>query len=506
MTTAPPVAPVATGSGIVSEELAKDKLGVADIVFFQMSAATPFTVVAGVVTTAFAVTGMTAIPFAFIAVAAVLCLFSVGYVAMSRHVVNAGAFYAYISQGLGRVPGVGAAMIALVAYNMMQVGLYGLLGVAGSGLLETKLGWSVPWWLLALASWALTAVLGLRSVDVNSRVLAVLLCAEVLAIATFDVVFFTHPADGLDFAPLAPTNLLAAGAGALLVLGITGFVGFEHSTIFAEEARNPRRTVPIATYVTILVIALLYAASAWGLAVALGTDKVVSAVREAPQPDMVPFEFVAQYLPTVLVDIANVLLITSILAAMISFHNAVARYTFALGRERVLPAFFGRTSAATGAPRNASIAQSLFGLVVILTYAIFGIDPMVWLFFAGGTTGAFGVLCLITGTSIAVIAFFARDARGENLWRRLIAPILASLALLWVLYQSAINFAALLDLPPDSPLAWQLPSIFGVAFVIGMVVALIMRVRNPRAYSRIGLGAHASTGRTSSLLEREVAQ
>jgi hypothetical protein len=32
-------------------------------------------------------------------------------------------------------------------------------------------------------------------------------------------------------------------------------------------------------------------------------------------------------------------------------------------------------------------------------------------------------------TAVAVIAFFARDPRGEDLWRRLIAPTLAAAAL-----------------------------------------------------------------------------
>src|SRR2546425_8098942 len=93
-----------------------------------MSGVAPLTVAAGVITTADAVTGMTAIPAAFIAVALVLGLFSVGYVAMSRHITNAGAFYAFVARGLGRPTGVAAALVALVSYNLLQVGLYGAFG------------------------------------------------------------------------------------------------------------------------------------------------------------------------------------------------------------------------------------------------------------------------------------------------------------------------------------------------------------------------------------------
>lgn len=76
----------------VATALAADRLGVPAVVFFVMSAATPLTVVAGVVTTGFAVTGITGLPVAFVVIGAVLALFCVGYVSMARHVANAGAF------------------------------------------------------------------------------------------------------------------------------------------------------------------------------------------------------------------------------------------------------------------------------------------------------------------------------------------------------------------------------------------------------------------------------
>src|SRR5699024_6706590 len=131
------------------DSLAEDRLGVASVVFFIATAATPMTVVAGVVTTGFAMTGLVGIPVAFLAIGAVLMLFSVGYVAMSRYVTNAGAFYAYIARGIGKPFGVGAAWIALVAYNALQVGLYGLLGASSTPLLSQWFGLDVPWWLVA---------------------------------------------------------------------------------------------------------------------------------------------------------------------------------------------------------------------------------------------------------------------------------------------------------------------------------------------------------------------
>ncbi|MFC7467293.1 hypothetical protein ACFQVA_06315 [Actinomadura keratinilytica] len=51
--------------------------------------------------TTFGVMGITGQPLLFVILGIVLALFSLGYAEMSRHVHNAGAFYAYISRGLG---------------------------------------------------------------------------------------------------------------------------------------------------------------------------------------------------------------------------------------------------------------------------------------------------------------------------------------------------------------------------------------------------------------------
>ena len=81
-----------TGSRVAAA-LARDRLGVWDVMFQSGGSVAPLTVAAGIVTAAFAVTGLTAIPPAFVVVGALLALFSVGYTAMARHITNAGAFY-----------------------------------------------------------------------------------------------------------------------------------------------------------------------------------------------------------------------------------------------------------------------------------------------------------------------------------------------------------------------------------------------------------------------------
>ncbi|MGW3897406.1 APC family permease [Micromonospora profundi] len=472
----------------VSEALARGRLGIPSVIFFVLSAAAPLTVVAGVVTTGYGVIGVTGIPLAFLLIAAVLALFSVGYVAMSRRVENAGAFYAYISRGLGRPAGVGAAWMALVAYNALQVGLYGTIGVAAEPVLDRIFGGHPHWSIVALVAWAIVGLLGLLRVDINGLVLAALLVAEIVIVLIFDLGQLGNPAGGeVNFAGFSPDNLFVPGVGAVLVLAILGFVGFESAVVFSEESKDPKRTVPLATYLSVAIVAALYALSSWSMTVAVGSDRIVAEAGE--QSVGLIFNLAAAQLGDTAVTIGQVLFLTSVLAAMISFHNTTARYTFALGRERVLPAVFGRTSPRSGAPRAASLAQSALGLLVIVLYAVNGWDPVVKLFFWVGTSGGFGVLLLIATTSVAVIAYFARYGGDETLWRRAIAPGLATLALVVIIWLAVSNFANLLGVAPDSNLRWMLPAVYPVAAALGIGWALLLRRNRPDTYARIGLGA-----------------
>jgi amino acid transporter len=479
----------------LTNALARDRLGVPAVVFFVMSAAAPLTVVAGVVPTGLAVTGLTGISIAFLAVAVVLAIFSVGYVAMARHIANAGAFYAYIARGIGRPVGVGASWVALVAYNMFQCASYGGFGAIASPLFKDWFGIDVKWWVLALITWALVAVLGVLDVSVNGKVLATLLVAEILLVVVFSFSDILSPDFHASSAPLNPGSLVGAGSGALLAMAITGFVGFEQSVVFSEESRDPRRTVPRATYIAIALIAVLYAFASWTMISAAGGNVVDRAGKEGPD---LFFNVASDKLGSAALHLGHALFLTSLIAAMISFHNIIARYTFSLGREGVLPRAFGRTVPGTGAPKNGSLAQSALGLIVILLYAVNGWDPLVQLFFYGGTGGGIGVLLLITLTSIAVIGYFARHREGESAWHRIGAPVIGTILLLIMSYLALTNIATLFGVAPGSKPTWVVPTAFGVVAVAGVIWALVLRSTRPQVYEGIGLGARSASTTSAS--------
>lgn len=479
----------------IANNLARNKLSTLAIACFVLSAAAPVTVVAGVIPTGFATTGILGLGLAFLLVGAVLALFSVGFNAMSRRISNAGAFYAYVSQGLSRPLGVSCALIAVVAYNLLQVGLYGIFGIAVSPLLNPIVGADVHWAAWALAACLIVAVLGVRRVDLNSMVLAVLMGLEIVLVVIFDIANLAHPAGGtISFAAFDPGELFVPGVGALFVIAITGFVGFEASAIFSEEARDPARTVPRATFLCLGVIAVLYGLSAWSMTVTAGPDRI-SEVAATNGGETI-FEMAAANLGPAWLTIGHVLFATSVFAAMLSYHNAVGRYLFSLGREGVLPSMFAKTTSAA-APKWGSLIQTGIGAAVILIYAASGLDPLVQLFFWGGTTGAFGVLLLLTITSAAVIGYHLRYG-SETYWRGFVAPGVALAALTAIATAATINFATLLAVPDTSSLRWALPAVYLLAAASGLGWAAALRRYRPATYRAIGLGANRVTGRATS--------
>ncbi|WP_238007421.1 APC family permease [Dactylosporangium sp. AC04546] len=476
-----------TGPDIVARGLARNRLGVPSVVFFGVAGAAPLTVILGAISTIYSVVGNTAVPLVYFVAALILSVFTVGFVAMSRHIVNSGAFYSYISHGLGRVTGVSAAFVALPAYAAMQIGLLGLFGVVASGILA-EFGVKASWFVCALVGWFLVAVLGMLWVDMSGKVLAVLLTAEITIVLIYDAVMIANPGEGkVAFESLAPQQLLSTEVVAMLVLAIAGFVGFEATVVLSEEAKDPKRTIARATHWAVLLPGLLCGVSAWAMSVGAGPGRIVQAAQD--QKTNLVFNLVGAHVPEVLVSIGYVLFLTSVFAAMLAFHAAVARYQFALGRERVLPRPWGYAHPRTGAPLLGSITQSLLAVAVLVVYFVTGTDPELYLFAWGTVVGGLGVLILMWGASAAVIAFFLRHRRRENVWRAQIAPLLAFLLLSVVLAATVIGLGDLLQVGPESPFRWIFPTAYAIFALFGLGWGVIMRGLRPMDYAGIGRGA-----------------
>ncbi|MGW0331931.1 APC family permease [Streptomyces sp. NPDC003011] len=477
--------------------LRADRLGTGGLLLSVLAATAPLMVVAGVMPTTFAVMGIVGQPLLFVVLGVVLVLFGVGYAEMSRHVHNAGAFYAYISRGLGGTAGASAALVALVAYNALQVGIYGIFGFEVSGLLATHADLELAWWIPALAAALVVGALGWLKIDVNARVLGVLLVVEVALVVIFDIAAVTDPGkEGLSLHAFNPDTLTGAGVGTALCFCIAAFLGFEQAPVYAEETSRPHVLVPRVMFLAVGGVAVFFALSSWALTVAAGPSAIVGASQE--QSAGLLFSLTEDRLGSTFTDVLHVLFVTGMFAALLSFHNVVARYAFAMGREGLLPAAFGRTTGASGAPGTGSLLQTTVAVVVVTAFAIADdkphgdpTEPVLHLFTWFGNIGALGVIVLMAAASFSVVVFFARRGAAGAQAGRLLTSAVAGVALLVIAGYTVKDFDVLVGAGPDSSLSWILPGIIGLALVTGLAQGAVLRARRPEAYARIGLGNEA---------------
>ncbi|GAA1363147.1 APC family permease [Streptomyces beijiangensis] len=479
------------------QALRAGRLGTAGLLLSVLAASAPLMVVAGVMPTIFGPMGIVGQPLLYVILGVVLVLFSVGYAEMSRHVHNAGAFYAYIARGLGATAGAAASFVALVAYSAMQVGIYGIFGFEVSGLFQTYLDTEIAWWIPALAAIVVVAALAWLKIDLNAKVLGVLLLIECALVVIFDFSALASPAkEGISFHAFNPDTLTGAGLGTALCFCIAAFVGFEQAPVYAEETSRPQVVVRRVMFLAVGFVALFFALSSWALTVAAGPS-AISEQSGKLGPGLL-FALSESTLGKTFTDVLHILFVTGMFAAMLSFHNVVARYAFAMGREGLLPAAFGRTNKASGAPGTGSVLQTVISVVVVIAFAAADDKPagdptvpVLHLFTWMGNIGALGIIVLMAGASIAVIAFFVRrGAAGAQAWR-LIAAGLSCVALIVIAVYTVKDFDVLVGAGPGSALSWILPAIIGVALAGGLVYGLVLRSARPDVHARIGLGNEA---------------
>ncbi|HWU33234.1 MAG TPA: hypothetical protein VN108_10185, partial [Marmoricola sp.] len=161
---------------------------------------------------------------------------------------------------------------------------------------------------------------------------------------------------------------------------------------------------------------------------------------------------------------ASILLITSLFAGILAFHNGINRYLHALGSQGSLPVSVARTNRHQ-APSAAAYVQTAIAVVLVAPFAILGLDPVLTLFswFSGLAVAALVALYILC--SAAVIAYFIRNRINGRIWQHYTAPAIAGLALIGVLWLVVANFTVLIG--GELVLAVTLLLVVPVVFIVG---------------------------------------
>jgi amino acid transporter len=462
--------------------LARDKLGVGSIVFLVLAAVAPMTVLVVVLPLAIALGNGGGIPIAIVLVALALLLFAIGYAQITKELTNAGGFYAIAVKGLGRTAGLITGIIATVGYNAFVAGALGTIGFfAGMVAVPELTGGAVTldWFWTGVVLFVVVFLLAVSGIHVSAVVLGVALVLEMLMVFAFSISVLIRT--GFDVAIFTPQVITGGSLWIGLLLAATAFIGFEATALFGEEAKDPHTTIPRATYTAIIVIGLMHAVAAWAIVSAIGLGDSQGAALDHLAAGDLTLVLIGDYLGPAGVLIALVLVVVSLFAAQLAFHNSAGRYLFSLGRARVLPFWLAKTNA-KGSPHRALLVNLIFGIIIAAIFRVTFPDiPSIATLVPVGL--GFATLAIVIVQAIAALAIvvYYRRRRDPRLWSTLIAPGLGFIALAVFSVMAIVNFGIVAG--SEEPYVLVLPWILVVAVIGGILYGMYLRSRKPDVYA-----------------------
>ncbi len=231
-----------------------------------------------------------------------------------------------------------------------------------------------------------------------------------------------NPASSLESGPV-----LGSWQGILhgMIFIFLAFVGFESSAPLAEEAQNPRRTVPRAIFLAAISIGLFYVFCSYAGIVGWGFNQIS---KYPSNPD--PWGALANKVWGEFAFIAILAILNSALANSNAGVNAATRVLYAMGRSRTLPRPLEHINHRFRTPDVAIIFTMIVGIALTL-----------WLGFVHGPTTAFALIGTIITIPILVVYmaaclsvpfFYLREHREIfSVVRHIIFPLIPFIVLIF---------------------------------------------------------------------------
>lgn len=361
-------------------------------------------------------------PASIVAVVAVLLLsipLAGTFAALASRFPDAGGVASYVRRALGataaRMTGywfffgvcVGAPVVAILGGEYVVA----VLGVDRAAVPVIALAVYIPpflanWFGVRVAGWVQFALTGL------------------LLAVVIGVVAATFPAvEPGNFAPFLPNGW--AGVGTAISLFVWAFAGWEVGTHIAGEFRDPRRTIPLATGIAIVIVGVGY------LALQVVTVGVLGDRAGDGQVPLV--DLVAVTVPgigPVLVAIVAAIVTVGVLNAYLP---AFGKLGAALGRDGDLPRFFAKGAEDGAVPRRALVLTGAlmavyFGFALVLEldlapFILIHTSNMVAIYAAGMLAATLLLRRWSVGWWLAVVATVLSAGLLLLAWQNLFVPL-----------------------------------------------------------------------------------
>jgi amino acid transporter len=488
-----------TGDSV--QRLKRNAIGTLAVIFMAVATAAPITAMVGNVPIAVGFGNGSHAPAGYIVATVVLGLFAIGYATMAKHITATGAFYGYISHGLGRVVGMACGVIITMAYVVFEGSLIGIFAFFFQDLFATQFDVTVPWLVPALLMLTLNCILTFFDVNLAAKVLGVFLITEIimLSLGALAVLFRGGGPDGFAVAEtlnpigaFTPAAVAGASAGLGLFFAFWSWVGFESTAMYGEESKDPKRIIPRATMISVLGVGIFYVFISWMAVAGTGPARSIELAQNADTAGDIFFDPVRNAYGEWAITLFHVLLVTGSFACGMAFHNCASRYLYAMSREGLsggLQKTLGATHHKHGSPHVASFVQTGITLVLILAFFFAGMDPYIHMYTLLAILGTMAILIVQSLCAFAVIAYFhfhKNHPSSAHWFKTFLAPLLGGIGMLYVVYLLWEHKDAAAGAASGTLLFKLTPWIVVGLFALGAALALYFKFRDPTRYELIG--------------------
>jgi amino acid transporter len=417
-------------------------------------------------------------------------------IGFTRRMASAGYAYTYASRSLGK----SAGFIAGWLYFFGMI-CFVPMTMSGVGYLAADLTHTSPklWILFFFIGMALFVLLSVIRIRVTTRVQLVVGALTIAAIIIVNLVTTakggSHGQDGSAFTFGHTINGGFNGVFYGIIFGVTSYIGFETAADFGEETANPRRYIPIAIIAATLFAIVFYLWTTYSIAIGYGVGNGSKWAADPVALKTTATTFVGSWLGTI-VEIGGML---SAFIVSVACATAGARTLFAMGREKVLPAWFGHTHPKYKTPVNATLAVAVVAIVMglligyPLSDATFGNPFSNYYFWA--TAGTLLVIVVYIMLCLGGMVFFwkTRATRRWNVVAHVVVPLIGAVVFGAAWYGSVHPTpAGIIKWTPYVALAW---------LVIGLAVVFWLRSARPEAVARIGSILGEEGGEDAAVLD-----
>ena len=422
-----------------------------------------------------------ALPLAVLIALIVCSLIALNIGSLARHLPSAGGYFTYVSRGLGSPVGWLTGWLFSLTYLLIVPLQLLVLGPVMDSAVNQYFhlsfgaaGWAV--WAMVFA----VIVFGLTyfGIKISADTSVVLGAIEISIFVLLSIWLIVTAGNGNTAATFNPASSLEPGLngwqGILhgMIFAFLAFAGFESSAPLAEEAHNPRRTVPRAILLAVVSIGVFYVFCSYAGVVGWGFNNI------AKYPlDPNPWGTMANRVWGAFSFIAIFAILNSALANANAGVNAASRVLYAMGRTNTLPAPLMHINARFRTPDLAIIFTMIVGVVFTL-----------WPGIVYGPTIAFGllgtiitifILLVYMAVCLSVPFFYRRERRGEfSVLRHIILPAVPFVILIFPIVAQFY--------PAPSPPYNLAGPICAAWLILGVIIVIILNMRAPAALARSG--------------------